>query len=203
MNITAISPIARVAAPYAAHIARVDDTRPSWEAERLAQTVAAREAQRSAQAQAAWEAQRVARVREAAETADSAKAPSATESPSQTVHARSDAATLAAADALPNLDVFRDQYADTRLRRALDAYAAQPDPVAQRAGNANDLGTIEGLMPLQAYRVAMANQQVQELQTAVAMKAASVAVPAVANIGATENVTDNARYRPGFSAAMS
>lgn len=202
MNITAISPIARVAAPYAAHIARVDDTRPSWEAERLAQTVAAREAQRSAQAQAAWEAQRIARAREAARSTEAARASDSPAS-SQTIHTRADAAALAAADALPSLDVFRDQYADTRLRRALDAYATQPDPVAQRAGNANDLGTIEGLMPLQAYRVAMANPQVQELQTAVAMKAASVAVPAVANIGATENATDNARYRPGFSAAMS
>ncbi|MDH0736760.1 hypothetical protein [Achromobacter spanius] len=202
MNVTAISPIARVAAPYAAHIARVDDTRPSWEAERLAQTVAAREAQRSAQAQAAWEAQRIARAREAARSTEAARASDSPAS-SQTIHTRADAAALAAADALPSLDVFRDQYADTRLRRALDAYTAQPDPVAQRAGNANDLGTIEGLMPLQAYRVAMANPQVQELQTAVAMKAASVAVPAVANIGATENATDNARYRPGFSAAMS
>lgn len=202
MNVTAISPIARVAAPYAAHIARVDDTRPTWEAERLAQTVAAREAQRSAQAQAAWEAQRIARARETARSAEAARASDSPAS-SQTIHARADAAALAAADALPTLDVFRDQYADTRLRRALDAYAAQPDPVAQRAGNANDLGTIEGLMPLQAYRVAMANPQVQELQTAVAMKAAAVAVPAVANIGATENATDNARYRPGFSAAIS
>lgn len=202
MNITAISPIARVAAPYAAHIARVDDTRPSWEAERLAQTVAAREAQRSAQAQAAWEAQRIARAREAARSTEAARASDSPAS-SQTIHTRADAAALAAADALPSLDVFRDQYADTRLRRALDAYATQPDPVAQRAGNANDLGTIEGLVPLQAYRVAMANPQVQELQTAVAMKAASVAVPAVANIGATENATDNARYRPGFSAAIS
>ncbi|MGE8590708.1 MAG: hypothetical protein ACN6OD_15150 [Alcaligenes sp.] len=202
MNVTAISPIARVAAPYAAHIARVDDTRPTWEAERLAKAAAAREAQRTAQAQAAWEARRVARVRE---TARSTEAATASDSPasSQTIHARADTAALAAADALPKLDIFRDQYADTRLRRALDAYATQPDPVAQRAGNANDLGTIEGLMPLQAYRVAMANPQVQELQTAVAMKAASVAVPAVANIGATENVTDNARYRPGFSPAIS
>lgn len=202
MNITAISPIARVAAPYAAHITRVDDTRPSWEAERLAQTVAAREAQRNAQAQAAWEAQRIARAREAARSTEAARASDSPAS-SQTIHTRADAAALAAADALPSLDVFRDQYADTRLRRALDTYTAQPDPVAQRAGNANDLGTIEGLMPLQAYRVAMANPQVQELQTAVAMKAASVAVPAVANIGATENATDNARYRPGFSAAIS
>ncbi|MNQ17951.1 hypothetical protein D3C85_309820 [compost metagenome] len=202
MNVTAISPIARVAAPYAAHIARVDDTRPTWEAERLAKNAAMREAQRSAQAQAAWEAQRIARARE---TARSTEAATASDSPasSQTIHARADTAALAAADALPKLDIFRDQYADTRLRRALDAYATQPDPVAQRAGNANDLGTIEGLMPLQAYRVAMANPQVQELQTAVAMKAASVAVPAVANIGATENVTDNARYRPGFSPAIS
>lgn len=202
MNITAISPIARVAAPYAAHIARVDDTRPTWEAERLAQTVAAREAQRNAQAQAAWEAQRIARAREAARSTEAARASDSPAS-SQTIHTRADAAALVAADALPSLDVFRDQYADTRLRRALDTYTAQPDPVAQRAGNANDLGTIEGLMPLQAYRVAMANPQVQELQTAVAMKAASVAVPAVANIGATENATDNARYRPGFSAAIS
>jgi hypothetical protein len=202
MNVTAISPIARVAAPYAAHIARVDDTRPTWEAERLAKNAAMREAQRSAQAQAAWEAQRIARARETARSAEAARANDSPAS-SQTIHARADAATLAAADALPSLDVFRDQYADTRLRRALDAYATQPDPVAQRAGNANDLGTIEGLMPLQAYRVAMANPQVQELQTAVAMKAASVAVPAVANIGATENVTDNARYRPGFSPAIS
>lgn len=202
MNVTAISPIARVAAPYAAHIARVDDTRPTWEAERLAKNAAMREAQRSAQAQAAWEAQRIARARETARSAEAARASDSPAS-SQIIHARADAATLAAADALPNLDVFRDQYADTRLRRALDAYAAQPDPLTQRAGNANDLGTIEGLMPLQAYRVAMANPQVQELQTAVAMKAASVAVPVVANIGATENVTDNARYRPGFSAAMS
>jgi len=202
MNVTAISPIARVAAPYAAHIARVDDTRPTWEAERLAKNAAMREAQRSAQAQAAWEAQRIARARETARSAESAKASDSPAS-SQTIHARADTAALAAADALPKLDIFRDQYADTRLRRAVDAYAAEPDPVAQRAGNANDLGTIEGLMPLQAYRVAMANPQVQELQTAVAMKAAAVAVPAVANIGATENATDNARYRPGFSAAIS
>jgi len=202
MNVTAISPIARVAAPYAAHIARVDDTRPTWEAEPLAKNAAMREAQRSAQAQAAWEAQRIARARETARSAESAKASDSPAS-SQTIHARADTAALAAADALPKLDIFRDQYADTRLRRAVDAYAAEPDPVAQRAGNANDLGTIEGLMPLQAYRVAMANPQVQELQTAVAMKAAAVAVPAVANIGATDNATDNARYRPGFSAAIS
>ena len=42
----------------------------------------------------------------------------------------------------------------------------------------------------------MGNPQVQELQTAVAMKAAGLGIPKVENIGPTENVTDNARYRP-------
>ncbi|WP_088138066.1 hypothetical protein [Achromobacter xylosoxidans] len=98
-----------------------------------------------------------------------------------------------------NTDALRDLHAASRMRRAIEDFAAQPDPVAQRAGSANDLGTIEGLMPLQAYRVAMGNPQVQELQTAVAMKAAGLGIPKVANIGATENVTDNARYRPGFA----
>jgi hypothetical protein len=103
-------------------------------------------------------------------------------------------------DSLPlALDALRDLHAASRMRRAVEDFAAQPDPAAQRAGSANDLGTIEGLMPLQAYRVAMGNPQVQELQTAVAMKAAGLGVPKVANIGATENVTDNARYRPGFA----
>lgn len=98
-----------------------------------------------------------------------------------------------------NADALRDLHAESRMRRALEAFTTQPDPTAQRAGSANNLGTIEGLMPLQAYRVAMGNPQVQELQTAVAMKAAGLGIPKVANIGATENVTDQARYRPGHT----
>ncbi|MGS1007720.1 hypothetical protein [Achromobacter anxifer] len=98
-----------------------------------------------------------------------------------------------------NADALRDLHAESRMRRAVEDFTARPDPTAQRAGSANDLGTIEGLMPLQAYRVAMGNPQVQELQTAVALKAAGLGIPKVANIGATENVTDNARYRPGFA----
>lgn len=95
-----------------------------------------------------------------------------------------------------NIDQLRDLYADARMRRAVDEFSARPDPLALRAGNANDLGTIEGLTPLQPYRVAMGNPQVQELQTAVAMKAAGLGIPKVENIGPTENATDNARYRP-------
>jgi hypothetical protein len=44
----------------------------------------------------------------------------------------------------------------------------------------------------------MGNPQVQEWQAA-AIKAAGLGIPKVANIGATENATDNARYRPGFA----
>lgn len=206
MNVSAISPITRVAAPYPARVPLVDDTRPTFEAERLAREAAVREAalreaQRTKQAQAAWDAQRLARAREASEAARTR--PAANTHTDTTAHTglRAEALVPLAADVF-NPDILRDQFADARLRRALDAYAAQSDPVAQRAGNANDLGTIEGLTPLQPYRVAMANPQV-ELQAAVAVKAAAVAVPAVVNIGATENVTDNARYRSGTAARLS
>lgn len=206
MNVSAISPITRVAAPYPARVPLVDDTRPTFEAERLAREAAVREAalreaQRTKQAQAAWEAQRLARAREASEAARTR--PAANTHTDTTAHTglRAEALVPLAADVF-NPDILRDQFADARLRRALDAYAAQSDPVAQRAGNANDLGTIEGLTPLQPYRVAMANPQV-ELQAAVAVKAAAVAVPAVVNIGPTENVTDNARYRSGTAARLS
>jgi len=190
MNVTAVSPISRVAAPYSARIPLLDDTRPVWEAEWAARNAATRQAQRSAQAQAAWQAQRIART-----ATDSAQAerdvraaqPATTQTPQ----------ALAAAPAAVNVDQLRDLYADARLRRAVDDFSARPDPVALRGDTANDLGTIEGLTPLQPYRVAMGNPQVQELQTAVAMKAAGLNIPKVENIGPTENVTDNARYRPG------
>ncbi|CAB3884239.1 hypothetical protein LMG26788_03446 [Achromobacter pulmonis] len=190
MNVTAVSPIARVDPPYAARIPLLDDTRPVWEAEWAARNAAARQAQRSAQAQAAWQAQRIARTAASPRADDADATRAVTNTPS---HA---AALAAAAPPAVNVDRLRDLYADARLRRAVDEFSARPDPVALRADTANDLGTIEGLTPLQPYRVAMGNPQVQELQTAVAMKAAGLGIPKVENIGPTENVTDNARYRP-------
>lgn len=189
MNVTAVSPIARVAPPYAARIPLLDDTRPVWEAEWAARNAATRQAQRSAQAQAAWQAQRIARTATSPRADDAEATRAVTNTPSQ-------AAALAAAPPAVNVDQLRDLYADARLRRAVYEFSARPDPVALRADTANDLGTIEGLTPLQPYRVAMGNPQVQELQTAVAMKAAGLGIPKVENIGPTENVTDNARYRP-------
>lgn len=189
MNVTAVSPIARVAPPYAARIPLLDDTRPVWEAEWAARNAATRQAQRSAQAQAAWQAQRVAR----------AAPPQADDADTSRVVANTPSKAVALAGAAPaaiNVDQLRDLYADARLRRAIDEFSARPDPVALRADSANDLGTIEGLTPLQPYRVAMGNPQVQELQTTVALKAAGLGIPKVENIGPTENVTDQARYRP-------
>lgn len=190
MNVSAVSPIARVAPPYAARIPLLDDTRPVWEAEWTARNAATRQAQRSAQAQAAWQAQRIARTATSPRADDADATRAVTNTPSRAV------ALAAAAPPAINVDQLRDQYADARLRRAIDEFAARPDPVALRAGSANDLGTIEGLTPLQPYRVAMGNPQVQELQTTVALKAAGLGIPKVENIGPTENVTDNARYRP-------
>ena len=190
MAISAISAIPHVAAPFPARVSMLDENRPAWEAERAAQNFAARQAQRTAQAQAAREAQRLER----AQADKLARA----EQNAPRVRDKADpaAAPLALAAPAINIDELRDLYADARLRRAVEDFAARPDPVAQRAQAANDWGTIEGLAPLQPYRVAMSNPQV-ELQAAAVMKAASGAVPAVANIGPTENVTDNARYRPG------
>lgn len=168
MNVAAISAISRAAAPYPARSAALDATRPFPATHDVAQVQAAKAATASHAAQA---------LREPTD-------------PRPTLPLTAFAA--------PHADALRDLYADSRMRRAVEDYTAQPDPVAQRAGSANDLGTIEGLMPLQAYRLAMGNPQVQELQTAVAMKAAGLGIPKVANIGATENVTDQARYRPGF-----
>lgn len=190
MAISAISAIPHVAAPFPARVSMLDENRPAWEAERAAQNFAARQAQRTAQAQAAREAQSLERAQADKLARAEQNAPRVRE------NADPAAAPLALAAPALNIDELRDLYADARMRRAVEDFAARPDPVAQRAQAANDWGTIEGLAPLQPYRVAMGNPQV-ELQAAAVMKAASAAVPAVANIGPTENVTDNARYRPG------
>lgn len=190
MAIAAISAIPPAASPYPARVSMLDENRPAREAERAAQNVAARQAQRNAQAQAAWESQRLER----AQAARSARA----DQDVPRVKDKADAAVIPLPLSAPavNVDALRDFYADVKMRRAMEDFAARPDPAAQRADTANNWGTIEGLAPLQPYRVAMGNPQV-ELQAAAVMKAASAAVPAVANIGPTENVTDNARYRPG------
>ncbi len=185
MNIAAISPVPRVAAPYPARIPLLDDTRPVWETE-----FTARQAQRAAQLRAGRNAQPVANARIAQVPAGDGRADAATATPPR-------APALAATPAQPTVDVdlLRDQHADFRMRRAIDDFIAAP--VQPSANGTQDLGTIAGLTPLQPYRVAMGNPQVQELQTAVALKAAGLGIPKVANIGPVENATDNARYRPG------
>jgi hypothetical protein len=183
MNVAAISAIPRVAAPYPARIPMLDETRPAWTTERAAKSAAGRGVP------AAWEAQRLARAGHVPPAPSAGVAAPAARD-------RDEAARIAAPR--PDLDALRDQYADTRMRRAVADYGARPDAPAQATHSANDWGTIEGLAPLQPYRLAMGNPQVQEWQAA-AIKAAGLGIPKVANIGATENATDNARYRPGFA----
>ena len=127
----------------------------------------------------------------AAEAAESPPAPQPARSRDQ-----APPAPIAGMAPRPDPDLLRDQYAEARMRRAIADYAAAP---AEAAARANDWGTIEGLAPLQPYRLAMGNPQVQEWQAAAAAKAMGAAVPKVASIGATENATDQARYRPGFA----
>ncbi|MGY6268379.1 hypothetical protein ACXIUT_01720 [Achromobacter denitrificans] len=190
MNVAAISAIPRVAAPYPARVPMLDETRPAWETQWAAQTAAARRAAHGAPP--AWEAQRLAR-------AGHLPAAPAAGVATPAVRDRGDAERTQAAPPTAALDALRDQYADARMRRAIDDYAAESAAPVRGAAGANDWGTIEGLAPLQPYRVAMGNPQVQEWQAAAAVKAAGLGIPKVANIGATENATDNARYRPGFT----
>lgn len=183
MNIAAISPVPRVAAPYPARIPLLDDTRPVWETE-----FTARQAQRAAQLRAGRNAQPVSHARLADVPASDGRAATA-------IAPRAPALAAPTAQPAVDVDLLRDQHADFRMRRAIDDFIAAP--VQPSANGAQDLGTIAGLTPLQPYRVAMGNPQVQELQTAVALKAAGLGIPKVANIGPVENATDNARYRPG------
>lgn len=190
MNVAAISAVSGAAAPYPARASMLDENRPAWEAEQAARAHAAQQAQRTARAQDAWEARRI----EQAEAARSVRADQ--DASAVRDRARSPASPLVLAAPALNVDELRDLYAESRMRRAVEEFSTRPDPLAQRADTANDWGTIEGLAPLQPYRVAMGNPQV-ELQAAAALKAAGIGVPKVANIGPTENATDNARYRPG------
>ncbi|WZB69865.1 hypothetical protein WJ968_28445 [Achromobacter xylosoxidans] len=70
MNIAAISPVPRVAAPYPARIPLLDDTRPVWETE-----FTARQAQRAAQLRAGRNTQPVSHARLADVPASDARGP--------------------------------------------------------------------------------------------------------------------------------
>jgi len=83
----------------------------------------------------------------AAEAAESPPAPQPARSRDQ-----APPAPIAGMAPRPDPDLLRDQYAEARMRRAIADYAAAP---AEAAARANDWGTIEGLAPLQPYRLAM------------------------------------------------
>lgn len=96
----------------------------------------------------------------------------------------------AASPAAVPVDLLRDLHAQARMARAVAAYHAQQAArrtAAQAPCATQDLGDIDCLMVLQAYRVAMPNAPVQDLQGMPAeAQPGSPAVGPVARIGATE-----------------
>ncbi|MFJ0973325.1 hypothetical protein WLW92_24675, partial [Bordetella bronchiseptica] len=73
----------------------------------------------------------------------------------------------AAGPAAAPVDLLRDLHAQARMARAVAAYQAEQaarQTAARSPCAAQDLGDIDCLMVLQAYRVAMPNAPVQDLQ---------------------------------------
>lgn len=97
----------------------------------------------------------------------------------------------AASPAAVPVDLLRDLHAQARMARAVAAYheeQAARQTAAQSSCATQDLGDIDCLMVLQAYRVAMPNAPVQDLQGMPAeAQPGSPAVGPVARIGATDD----------------
>lgn len=108
------------------------------------------------------------------------------------------------------VDTLRDQYTAHCLQNAIQAFhdrqtmlealaiaanQAQRDELAElqaRASAANDLGTIQGLLPLQPYRFAVGVALVVPPQLVAAASAAPAMVGPVAQTAAPRNATDDA-----------
>ncbi|MCD0502112.1 hypothetical protein [Bordetella petrii] len=87
---------------------------------------------------------------------------------------------------------LRDLHATHRLNSAVQAFIDEQAMLQARAHAANDLGTIQGLLPLQPYRFAMGNPPLQPQQLAAAAGLAPAAVGPVANVAPLRSATDDA-----------
>ncbi|KAK79864.1 hypothetical protein AZ20_2583 [Bordetella bronchiseptica E014] len=96
----------------------------------------------------------------------------------------------AAGPAAAPVDLLRDLHAQARMARAVTAYQAEQaarQTAAHSPCAAQDLGDIDCLMVLQAYRVAMPNAPVQDLQgMPPEAQPGSPAVGPIARIGPTD-----------------
>ncbi|MNQ34275.1 hypothetical protein D3C85_477270 [compost metagenome] len=90
------------------------------------------------------------------------------------------------------IDRLRDQYVAHCLMSAILAFRKEQATLQERADAANDLGTIQGLLPLQPYRIALGDPHIQPQQVAAAASVAPAMVGPVANMAALRNATDDA-----------
>ena len=131
-------------------------------------------------------------VRRTARVSDMQAAPPVAEPPKPaTVQAPAHAASPAPAD----LDKLRHQYADDRVRQAVQAH--QRSAREQGACEGVAWGTYLCLQPTQAYRVALPNPPVEAFNLLVPEPMRNRAVPSVRNAGLDEGF-ENARQRRQF-----
>lgn len=163
--------------------ASIDAVRDPYRAERVrAEMRASTQAARAESARF----ERVQAARAEAARADAVRARAATAAPAGKPLA------IVAGDPANGVDRLREQFSSDRLRSAVQAFHDEQAELQARATAANDLGTIEGLLPLQPYRVAMGNPPVQPQQLAAAAGLAPAMVSPVANVAALRNTTDDA-----------
>lgn len=89
-------------------------------------------------------------------------------------------------------DRLRDGYAADRLARATQAFKDHQAMVQDQAEQANDLGTIHGLAPLQPYRIAMINPWIEPQQLAAVAGGMAARVAQVSAVDALRSGTDDA-----------
>ncbi|MBV7482179.1 hypothetical protein [Bordetella sp. BOR01] len=87
---------------------------------------------------------------------------------------------------------LRDLYASHRLTSAVQAFLDEQAMLQERADAATDLGTIQGLLPLQPYRFATGNPPIQPQQLVAAASVVPAMVGSVANMAVLRSATDDA-----------
>ncbi|ARP94971.1 hypothetical protein [Bordetella genomosp. 13] len=100
------------------------------------------------------------------------------------------------------LDLLRDHYADDRMHLAVDKYATdeyQPPAQMQSACAGAGWGSVDCLLPTQAYRFAHANPPMEFVDTLVPITLRRFSVPGVQNIGLDEGF-ESARQRRQMAA---
>lgn len=91
-----------------------------------------------------------------------------------------------------NLNQFRDKYAEHNLSSAIEAFHKEQAALQARADAEHDLGTIQGVLPLQPYRIAVAAPPVVAQQIAAVVNNLKPEVMPVRNVDGLRNASDDA-----------